>query len=432
MFHKKTLHDIDINGKVILLRADYNVPLDSSGDVGSDYRVLQSLPTIKALQEKNCKIVITSHLGRPKSKEDKQFSLKPVAKVLSKQLGKPVIFVGDCIGDEVRSTVQSLKPGEIALLENLRFHPEEKQNDEEFARDIVEATGAEVFVQDGFGVVHRKHASTEAITRLLPSVAGLLLEKEVDTITQVMHEPKKPLMAVIGGAKITDKIDIIQTFIERADIVVIGGAMANTFLKAIDVEVGESLVDNDELDTAQDVLELSREESKKRSFIFYLPQDGVVANEIDAKTQTRIVDWDAHTIADIEAYPSKPKREAQKVGQHEKILDIGPVSGAFIAGAMQMVNTVVWNGTMGVSEIPAVHGSTGPFAHGTEAVIDGMVGRYGNKPFSLLGGGDTVGYIESRNMVDMFNHVSTGGGASLELMSGKELPGVAALLDKEG
>ncbi len=430
MFNKKTINNYNIAGKIVLLRADYNVPLNKDGEVASDYRITQSIPTIKALQEKGCKIVICSHLGRPKNAEDKQFSLKPVAKRLSKLLNQPVLFAENCIGEEVLKTSKRLNPGEILLLENLRFHDGEEANDDEFAKQLLEASCAEVFVQDGFGVVHRAHASTDAIARLIPAVSGLLLEKEVDTITNIMLDPKRPLMAIIGGAKIADKIDILNIFIEKSDIVAIGGAMANTFLKAHGIEVGDSLVDNGELDMAQDIIEKARAESKKRDFIFYLPQDGVVSTSLDSKTTTRIVDWDAHVIAEIESYPAKPKRSSGQVAKHEKILDIGPFSGAFIAGAMQMVDTVVWNGTMGVSETPALHGPIGPFAHGTELVIDSLVGQFGHKPFSLIGGGDTTGYLEQRNMADMFNHVSTGGGASLELMSGKDLPGVSVLWDK--
>lgn len=429
MFQKKTLNDYDIAGKTVLLRADYNVPL-KDGAVSSNYRIAQSVETIRALQEQGCRIVIVSHLGRPKGPEDTQYSLKPVAKELSKLLDEPVTFATDCIGDNVAKAAKALKPKEVLLLENLRFHPEEKANDETFAKELVEASGAEVLVQDGFGVVHRAHASTDAAARLIPAVAGLLLAREVDTITDVMKNPERPLMAIIGGAKIADKIDIINTFIEIADVVAIGGAMANTFLKAQGIEIGQSLSDDEELDTAHSVIEKARAEAKKRPFVFYLPQDGIVAKEIDSKAHTRIVDWDTHVIADVENYPQKPKQASTTVAADEKILDIGPFSGAFIAGAMQLVKTVVWNGTMGVSEVDAVNDTVGPFAHGTQAVIDGLVGHYGNRPFSVLGGGDTTAYIDKRGLNDMFNHVSTGGGASLDLMSGKELPGVQVLWDK--
>jgi phosphoglycerate kinase len=430
LFHKKTIRDIDLAGKRVLVRADYNVPLNSDGTVASPYRIEQSLPTLKFLLEKKCEVVICSHLGRPKGPNDRSCSLKPVARELSRLLKHDVVFVSDCIGDAVKQATSQMKPGDIVMLENVRFHDEEEKNESEFAKSIVVSTAAEIFVQDGFGVVHRAHATTDAIAKQLPSVSGLLLEREVDTITQVMSEPKRPLMAIIGGAKIADKIDIIHTFLDKADVVVIGGAMANTFLKAQGVEVGESLVDDKELDTAHDVMDKVRAVARERGLVFYLPQDGVVANEIDRKAETRIVDWDAHVIADIEAYPRRPKAESSHVKKHEKILDIGPFSGAFISGVAQLVNTVVWNGTMGVTETQSVRGPVGPFSHGTEMIIEALIGKYGRKPFSVLGGGDTAGYIEERSLNDMFNHVSTGGGASLELMSGKKLPGVEALEDK--
>jgi 3-phosphoglycerate kinase len=382
------------------------------------------------LQQKNCKIVICSHLGRPKDENDKQFSLKPVAKKLSKILNQNVLFAPDCLSNEIAQTVKNMSYGDILLLENLRFYKEEEKNDKDFADNLVKNSGAEVFVQDGFGVVHRAHASTDAVARILPSVAGLLLEKEVDTITDIMDNPKRPFMAIIGGAKISDKIDIINKFIEKADFIAVGGAMANTFLLSNGLNVGESLVDREELEIAREIIEKARDESKKRNFIFYLPQDGVVASKIDKSAKTRIVDWDAHVIAEIEAYPKKPARSTESIQAHEQILDIGPFSGAFIAGAIQLVDTVIWNGTMGVTEIQAVKGPIGPFSHGTEIIIEALVGQYGHRPFSLVGGGDTTGYIEARSLSDMFNHVSTGGGASLELMSGKKLPGVEALWDK--
>ena len=253
MFNKKTINNYDLEGKRILLRTDYNVPLNKDGTVASAYRIEQSLPTINALIDKGCQIVICSHLGRPKGPEDRQFSLKPVARELSKLLKHDVTFVGDCVGDSVKKAVSEMKAGDIVILENVRFHEEEEKNDIEFAKSIVASTGAEVFVQDCFGVAHRSHASIVGTAKLLPAIAGLLLEKEVDTITSVMSEPERPLMAIIGGAKIADKIDIINLFIDKADVMVIGGAMANTFLKAQGVEVGDSLVDDDELDTAQDI-----------------------------------------------------------------------------------------------------------------------------------------------------------------------------------
>lgn len=431
MFTKKTLKDIDISGKTVLLRADYNVPL-KDGQITSTYRIEKSLPTIQYLLDQNCKVVICSHLGRPKGEVNQKYSLKPVAKELSSRLQRDVTFVSDCIGEEVSKATESMSPGEIVLLENLRFHAEEKKNNTEFATSLVEDSHAEVFVQDGFGVVHRAHASTDAVARLLPSVAGLLLAEEVDTITNAIDNPEKPLMAIIGGAKIADKLDILKRFITLADYVVVGGAMANTFLKSQGIEVGESLYDHDEIDTARDIIELAREENKKRCLIFYLPQDAVVSHKMDSNTNLRIVDWDTHSVTDIESYPKKPAKTSYTVHKDEMILDIGPFSSAFIVGMMQACKTVIWNGTVGVAEIPALHGPIGPFGHGSEAILHAMAGRYGQKPFTVIGGGDTAGFVESRGLVEMFNHVSTGGGASLDLMSGQDLPGVEVLQNKEG
>lgn len=427
-FTKKTIRDIDLQGKKVLLRADYNVPLDEKGKITDDYRIKQSLPTVQYLLEHGAALLICSHLGRPDGKPDPAFSLFPVAKRLQELLGKPVEFVPDCVGERAEKASHDLKPGQVVLLENLRFHPEEEKNDDNFGKQL--ASLADVFVQDGFGVVHRAHASTEAVTHHLPSVAGLLLEREVDTITNVMEKPDKPLVAVIGGAKIADKIEILQRFIEIADVVAVGGAMANTFLAAEGIDIGKSKSDTEEFPLAKHILDLARERTKTNKFTFYLPQDGVVAEAVDGKVHTRIVDWSAHVIADIENYPKRPPLVDSRIAHDEMILDVGPFSAAFIAGSLQLAGTVVWNGALGVTEIPGLQGPVGPFAHGTETLVEAIQGQFGHRPFSLAGGGDTVGFIESRNLLDSFNHVSTGGGASLELMSGKVLPGVAALEDK--
>lgn len=427
MFTKQTICDIDVKGKTVLLRADYNVPIED-GKITDDYRVQQSVPTVQYLLEKGAKVVICSHLGRPSGPNDIANSLFPVAKRLKELLDRDVEFVPDCVGERAEKAAKSLQPGQVLLLENLRFHPEEEQNDEAFARQL--ANLADVFVQDGFGVVHRAHASTDAVTRFLPSVAGLLLEKEVDTITNVMEQPERPLMAIIGGAKIADKIDILHRFIDIADFVAIGGAMANTFLSAQGIKVGESLFDKDELPVAKDILKKAEAESKKRRFIFAVPRDGVVAHKIDKTARTRIVDWSAHVIADIENYPKRVPASASHIRADENILDIGPFSASFIAGGVQLANTVVWNGTMGVTETEGLQGPIGPYAHGTELVIESLLGLFGHKPFTVVGGGDTVGYVENRGLVSSFGHVSTGGGASLELMAGRKLPGVESLLDK--
>ena len=427
IFQKQTLRDVQLKGKRVLVRADYNVPVEK-GVITNDYRIKQSLPTLEYLVQKGAKIIICSHLGRPEGKRDLSASLFPVAKRLDTLLpDTPVSFVDECVGEKAVAAAEKLKPGEILLLENVRFHPEEEKNDASFAEQL--AALADVFVQDGFGVVHRAHASTEGVTHFLPSVAGLLLEKEVGTIQGVMEKPERPLMAIIGGAKISDKIEIIHKFIEVADVIAIGGAMANTFLKAGGLNVAKSLVDEDDIPLAKQIMQKAHAESKKRHFVFYLPQDGVVANKIDSRVHTRIVDWSAHTVSTIENYPKRPPKDASHMHPDEMILDIGPVSAAFITGALQLCQTVVWNGTMGVTETHPITGAVGPFAHGSETIVQGMLGEFGNKPFTVVGGGDTVGYVESLKLVGAFDHVSTGGGASLELMSGRVLPGVAALND---
>lgn len=362
MFTKKTINDIDVTGKRVLLRADYNVPLAEDGSIADDYRIQQSLQTVKALLDKGVKLTICSHLGRPDGKPDPKLSLKQVAERLGKLLGQDVQFAPDCIGEETQKMAGSLQAGQVLVLENLRFHPEEEQNDAEFATELAKL--ADIFVQDGFGVVHRAHASTEAITHHLPSVAGLLLEKEVDSITRVMDTPERPLMAIVGGAKISDKIDVLNRFIDIADFIAIGGAMANTFLAAEGVDVAKSKYESNDVAVAKDIIAKAREKAKRERFIFYVPQDGVVATAVDKNARTRIVDWDAHMIAEVESYPKQPPESSRVIADDEMILDIGPFSGAFIAGGIQLANTVVWNGTMGVTETPSLQGPVGPFEIG--------------------------------------------------------------------
>lgn len=429
-FNKKTIRDIDFKGKRVLVRADFNVPLRADGKIADDFRIRQSLPTIKFLLKNKCQIVICSHVGRPKTKRDKHLSLRPVAKRLGELLDQPVAFAEDCIGPVAEKAADVLKPGQVLLLENLRFHPEEEANDPVFAKAL--ARLGDVFVEDGFGVVHRAHASTEGVTHFLPSVAGLLLEKEVIALTEVIENPKRPLMAIIGGAKIADKIDILNRLIDIADVVAVGGAMANTFLLAGGVETGKSLTNPEDVPLAKKIIKRAKAKSAEEAFVFYVPQDGVVATKMTSDAQTRIVDWDTNTVADIQFYPQRPPRYASKIKADERILDIGPFSGAFISGAMQLANTVIWNGAMGVTEISPLSGMgpTGPFAHGTELIVEAMMGEYGHRPYTVVGGGDTVAYVESRKLTGSFNHVSTGGGASLELMSGKEMPGIEALRSK--
>lgn len=427
MFTKQTIRDIDLQGKTVLLRTDYNIPI-KDGKIADDYRIKQSVSTIEYLLKHAKKIIICSHLGRPKGKVDLSYSLKPVASHLSKILDKKVEFTDDCIGEKTRQSVENLKDGHILLLENLRFHPEEEADEDNFAKEL--ANLADIFVQDGFGVVHRKHASTYAITKHLPSVSGLLLEKEVDTITKVMEKPERPLVAIIAGAKIADKIELLEVFIKIADFVAIGGALADTFIAAKGIKIGKSLIDKDELGLAKDIMAKADKESKKRPFVFAVPHDVVVSEKIDRTFRTRIVDFSSNSFVDIINYPHRVPEKDIKLKTNEMILDIGPFSASFIAGAIQLSKTVVWNGTMGVTETKGLQGPIGPYAHGTQTIIEAVVGDLGNKPFSLVGGGDTVGYIEQRQLTDSFNHVSTGGGASLELMSGHKLPGIEALNNK--
>jgi len=426
-FNKKTVKDINLAGKRVLLRADYNVPVKDNRVI-NDYRIRQSLPTIKyVLEQKPAALIIISHLGRPDGKPDPDLSLLPVVKRLSQLLGQPVGFAMDCIGPQAKAT------GKITLLENLRFHKEEEKNDPAFAKAIVEASGAEVFVQDGFGVVHRAHASTDAITKLLPSVGGLLLEKEVEVISRVMREPERPFLAVVGGAKISDKIEVLNKFIKVADGVAVVGALANNFLRAEGLKIGKSIFEPDVMHEAREILQRARAQEKHRDFNFFVPVDAVVSKSMGGRLPTRAVDLASHTLADIEAYPKKPLQSAHSVASDELILDIGPISAAQIAGAIKMSKTIVWGGTAGVTETKGIAGAPDPFAHGTEVLAEAMISSsnlHKNKPFSLVGGGDTVAYVEAEGLAEDFDHVSTGGSASLNLMAGKRLPGIEALLDK--
>ncbi len=433
MFTKKTIRDIDLQGKTVLLRADYNEP-EKNGKISDDYRIKKSLPTVKyILDQPGAKLVIISHLGRPKDANDKEFSLKSVAVRLGELLDKKVQFAPDCIGEQAKKAATELGAGGVLLLENVRFHPQEEANDKDFAQAIVDATGADVFVQDGFGVVHRKHATTDAIAHLLPSVAGLLVEKEVDVITDVMSNPTRPWVTVVGGAKISDKVDFLNQLIDKADCVAVVGAIANNFLLAEGFKMGSSMVEPEAMDITLEVLERARIAERERNFHFMIPVDVVVSKRKDGLGPTRIVDLASHSIDDIEAYPKKPEHAAYTIASDEMMLDIGPVSAAYVAGAIKMSNTVVWNGTAGITEVAGIGGAAAPYTHGTQIIVSAMMGasnRHKNKSFTLVGGGDTAAYVEGEGLVDDFSHVSTGGGASLDLMAGRPLPGVDVLQDK--
>lgn len=435
MFTKKTIREYDFgDGKRVLVTVDFNVPVNDDGTVIDDYRIKQTLPTLQYLLERNCSLVLIGHLGRPKSVDDPKTSFRHVAERLKELLGGEVVFAEDCIGDKAKVVADHLEPGMVAVFENVRYHEGEEANDDEFAKQILEASGAEVFVQDGFGTAHRKYASYDAVTHHgLPALAGFLLEREVDTITNVMDSPERPLMVVVGGAKISDKIEILNKFIDIADYVAVVGALANTFLLALGHKVGSSLAEPNDVPLAKEILAKAHEKSKNGRFTFFVPKDVVVAKEISSDSPTRIVDLSHNTWADINSYPKSPEESAFTVAPDEKILDIGPFSASHIAGAIQLSHTLIWNGTCGVTETKGLAGAQDPFAHGTRVIVDAMTGEASEKnhPFVVVGGGDTVSFVEAQEgLRERLGHVSTGGGASLELMSGKELPGVVVLEDK--
>lgn len=432
MFDKKTIYDEDLRGKTVLIRADFNVPINQFGVITDDTRIRQALPTIEHIHSMGGKIILLSHLGRPEGPEDIKYSLAPVAIKLSDLLHLPVEFVNDCVGPDVQRAVKDLPKGGILLLENLRFHKEEEANDKAFAKEL--ASLGDIFVQDGFGVIHRAHASTEAITKFIPSVAGLLLKKEVEIINNVMNNPQRPLSVIIGGAKISDKIDLINIFIEKADFIAIVGAMANTFLLAEGTGIGMSLAEPDCIKEAQKIIDKAHNKMRQKRFTFLLPVDVVVAKEADNTSTTRVVDINSHTWADINNYPKRPPKSSYTVAKNEKILDIGPITAGIISGALFMSATAIWNGTAGVTEIKGLAGAADPFAHGSISIANALSGEkagYKNKPFTVVGGGDTVGFVESvKDLSEKLDHVSTGGGASLELMAGKKLPGLESLKNK--
>ncbi len=394
---KKTVRDIDVAGKRALVRVDFNVPLDkTTRAVLDDTRIRAALPTIRYLREKGARVILCSHLGRPDGQVKEELRLAPVAARLSELLGAPVRTTSDCVGPEVEEAVRALGPGEVLLLENLRFHPEEEANDPEFARRL--ASLADVYVNDAFGTAHRAHASTAGVAAYLPAVAGLLMEKEIDYLDRVVTNPERPVAAVIGGAKISSKIGVLQNLLSKVDVILIGGGMASTFLKAQGREVGDSLVEDDQLDTANRIVA----EAQERGVRLLLPVDVVVADAFDERASHRVVSVDA-----------------VEPGWH--IMDIGPETARRYAEALTGMRTIVWNGPMGVAEWEA-------FAAGSKAIAEAMAASGAT---TIVGGGETVALVEQLGLAGRFSHVSTGGGASLEFLEGKELPGVAALLDRE-
>ena len=404
-FFKKTLRDVPLDGKTVLVRADYNVPLTNEGKISDDLRIRASIPTLKYLLDHGCKVVIMSHLGRPDGTRDERYSLKPVADRLAELLNREVRLASDCIGDSAYQVAKKATPNVVVLFENLRFHPEEESNDEGFAKAIAKASGAAYLVQDGFGVVHRAHASTEAITHFLPAVAGLLLEREYTMLAQSVEEPARPLVAILGGAKVSDKITIIERFVEKADTLLIGGAMANTFLEYHGKSVGASKYEPNQHGVLDAIYAAARRKIGDRSIDDFLlvPSDVAVAHNISKDEPRRVVG-------------------ADDIADNDVALDIGDVTIERYVRIVENAGTVIWNGPVGYSELDN-------FAHGSARIALALATH--PNVVSIVGGGDTADFVLKWDGHEgkSFTHVSTGGGAGLELMAGKKLPGVEALLD---
>ncbi len=388
--NKKTVRDIDVNEKRVLVRCDFNVPLDGER-ITDDRRITEALPTIKYLLEHGAAVILASHLGRPKGVSP-EFTLAPVAKRLTELLGSNVRLLPDCVGPEVEAACAALKPGSVVLLENVRFHPEEEANDPEFAKQL--ASLADIYVNDAFGTSHRAHASTEGVAHYLPAVAGFLIEKEIEYLGNAVENPKRPFIAILGGAKVKDKIGVIENLLPKVDKLLIGGGMMFTFLKAEGDGIGKSLLDAGNVDFAKQLIE-------NHSDKITLPKDVVIATELSETAETKVVP--------VESMPD------DAIGA-----DIGPLTQETFATLIHIAGTVIWNGPMGVFEMA-------PFATGTKSVADALTVCKG---LTIVGGGDSAAAIEKFGLADKVSHVSTGGGASLEFLEGKVLPGIAALQDK--
>ena len=394
---KLSIADVELVGKRVLIRVDFNVPLDARQVVTDDTRIRAALPTIRYALDKGAKVLLLSHLGRPKGKVVPAMSLAPAAKRLSDLLGKPVAMASDCIGEAVEAAVAQLAPGQVLMLENCRFHAGDEKNDESMSRALAKL--CDVFVNDAFGAAHRAHASTVGVTKFVPvAAAGFLMAKELEYLGRAMTNPARPFVAILGGAKVSDKIGVLQNLVTKVDALLVGGGMAYTFLKAQGMEVGDSLLETDKLDVARTILEAAR----AKGVTFLLPMDHVIAQKVAADAETR--------IADSTAIP------AGWMG-----LDIGPKARAAFATAIRGAKTVVWNGPMGVFELT-------PFREGTFSVARAIAE---SGAISIVGGGDSVAAVTQAGLADRMSHISTGGGASLEFLEGIELPGVAALTDKK-
>lgn len=396
ILNKLTIEDLDIKGKRVFIRVDFNVPLDENLKITDDRRIRSALPTINYAIDEGAKVILASHLGRPKGKASPRASLAPVAKRLQRLLDKDVIFADDCIGPQVENFVSKMKSGDVLLLENLRFHLEEEKNDEEFAKAL--ARLADAYVNDAFGAAHRAHASIVGITRFIPAVAGFLLKREIEYLKGAVLNPVRPFVAILGGAKVSGKIGVLENLVDKVDKVIVGGGMAFTFIKAMGYEIGNSLVETDMLDFANSL----REKLIRNNVKFYLPVDCVIAQSMEPGVETKIV-------------------TTQEIPKGWLALDIGPASVRLFSEAIQDAKTVIWNGPMGVFELDA-------FSRGSYAIAHSVADAYA---LTIVGGGDTDLAVHKAGVSDSISFISTGGGASLQLLEGKELPGIAALTDRK-
>ena len=393
--NKKTVEDIDVAGKKVLVRCDFNVPFDDEGNITDPKRINEALKTIKYLIDHNAKVILCSHLGRPKGEFNKKFSLAPVAVYLSKALGQDVKMAEDVIGESAKSIAASLKDGEVELIENVRFHKEEEKNDPKFAKQL--ASLAEIYVNDAFGTAHRAHASTAGVANYLPAVCGFLIKKEITIMGGALASPKRPFAAILGGAKVSDKIGVITNLLDKVDTLIIGGGMAYTFMNALGYSIGTSICESDKVELAKDLMAKAKDKGVK----FLIPVDNVVATEYKADAEHKTVNSD-------------------NIPDGWMGLDIGPKTSAMFSDAIKGAGTVVWNGPMGVSEWDN-------FAKGTIAVAKAVAD---SGAISIIGGGDSAAAVEKLGFADKMTHISTGGGASLEFLEGRELPGIACLNDK--
>ena len=392
--NKKTIEDIEVKGKRVLVRCDFNVPLDINDNtkITDDRRIVEALPTIKYLIQNGAKVILCSHIGKTKDKK----TLAPVAKRLSELLNMPVAFASDVIGPDAKGKASELKDGEVMLIENVRLHAEEEENDPEFAKEL--ASLAEIYVNDAFGTAHRAHASTEGVTRYLPAVCGYLIQKEIGIMGDALENPKRPFLAILGGAKVSSKIGVIENLMDKADAIMIGGGMTYTFMKAKGGNVGNSICEDDKLDLAKEILM----KAKLKGVKLYFPEDSICAEEAKEGVETKVMPSD-------------------QIPEGWQGLDIGPEATKKFAEAIKSYKTIIWNGPMGFSEIDI-------FANGTETIAKAMAEN--TEAITIVGGGDSAAAVEKFNLADKMTHVSTGGGASLEFIEGKKLPGIEALQSK--